>query len=180
MEQRKLIIFVLILIAGLALWYVFLYQPKQAELVRLKAELSEVLGKVKNARHAKLDLKNIENRLKTVQSKLDKEKARFIKRDELSVVTSKMQELAGNMNLKLVDFSPGFSDYFSETDQARIKELSLDITVVGAYLDIGRFIEQMESLPFYLTPEEVNIERDQDHKGLLTATVKSKLYTWNE
>ena len=82
--------------------------------------------------------------------------------------------------MRLMDFSPAFDSYFSNSKYDRIIALPIELGVEGKYLDVGRFIENWDQLPFYLVADELSIERTEYDPRVLKAQVKSLLYTWNE
>lgn len=160
-------------------WYMFIYLPQVQKLEEVNVKLNEVSQQVSMARNAQINLNNIKKHFNKEQLRLQEEKAKFVKRDQLGKVTKELRNLAKKYNLKLVDFSPGLKDYFAATGEA-IVPLPLSITFVGRFISIGKFIEEWKSLPFYLIPEEMTMERLDKNGYDIQAVIEAKLYTWNE
>jgi len=161
------------------MWYYFIYIPQIDTLAKLETQLMDFNSKVHMAQTAKVNLVNMRNRYQTEQDRLQKEKSKFVRKQDLGKVTKALQELAKKYDLKLVDFSPGFRDYFEKQDE-KIIPLPLSVTLVGRYLSIGRFLEEWENLPFYLIPVSIILEKLDKNGYDIQAVIESKLYTWND
>jgi Tfp pilus assembly protein PilO len=179
-ERNVFIVLLVLLITCSVAWYGFMYEPATAEILQMKNELAELQAKLTSARKANIDLKNIEERFAQVQKKLNLEKSRFIRKDELSEVTSQMNSLARRYSLQLLDFSPALDNYFSDNEKARIVALPLVLSVRGSYVAVGKYIENWYQLPFYITGEEIDISAVPGTNGKLDVKITAKLYTWNE
>ncbi|APF19325.1 hypothetical protein Calab_3632 [Caldithrix abyssi DSM 13497] len=179
MTRKKFAIKLGIIVLVVLLWYNFVYVAQINRLTLLDVELLEVRNKVNMASNAKSNLENIKKRFEQEQIQLEKEKAKFVRRENLGQVTERLQSLAEKYNLKLVDFSPGFKDYFEQKDK-KIIPLPLTITLVGQYLAIGKYIEQWQELPFYILPQSIIMERLDENGYDVQAVIDTKLYTWNE
>lgn len=179
MTKKKFYIIFLTYIVLAVAWYMFVYLPQLQNLEAINIKLGEVSQKVTMARNAQVNLENIKKHFNQEQEYLKKEKERFIKREELGKVIVELRKLAKKYNLKLVDFSPGLKDYFTEKDQ-KIVPLPVSITFIGDFISIGKFMDAWRDMPFYLIPEEVTMERIDKSGRDIQTVVQSKLYIWNE
>ena len=180
MLKGKFSIFLsVLLLSVIIVWFIFFYYPKSVQIDQLKSQINEMKNNLASASQANVDLENIENKLVDEKSKLEEVNARFVEKEDLASVSKKLGAFAKNYNLKLTDFAPVFEDYFADTSKTVIKSLPLAITVQGAYLDIGRFIESWGNLPFYLEAHEISIQRSKPVSNVLEATISTKLYSWN-
>lgn len=173
------IVLSVLLLAVLIVWSIFFYYPKSIKINQVKSRIKEVRNDLASASQATVDIENVEKKLLDEKRKLTAVKAKFVEKDGLASVSKKLGNFAKNYNLKLTDFAPVFDEYFNDTSKTMIKALPLAITVNGTYLDIGRFIENWENLPFYLEAKEVSIQRSAPVSNNLEATISSKLYAWN-
>ena len=173
------IVLSVLLLAVLICWFIFFYYPKSIEINQVKSRIKEMRNNLASASQANIDIEKVEKKLLNEKNKLEEVKARFVEKDDLASVSKKIGDFAKNYNLKLTDFAPVFEDYFTDTSKTVVKALPLAITVNGNYLDIGRFIENWEKLPFYLEANEISIQRFTPVSNKLEATISSKLYAWN-
>ncbi len=179
MTKKKFYIIFSVYLLLLFVWYMFIYLPQLQKLDTINIKLGEVSQKVAMARNAKVNLENIKKHFNQEQKYLQKEKERFVKREELGKVIVELRKLARKFNLKLVDFSPGLKDYFTEKDQ-KIVSLPVSITFIGDFISVGKFMDAWREMPFYLIPEEVTMERVDKSGRDIQTVVQSKLYIWNE
>jgi len=180
MEKKLFIGLAVFLAAGFLLWSILLDSPQEAELEKISAQLDESTRKVQIARHAKSNLNRMRSRYQTEKQLLAREQDRFINKDELSKVATKLKSFAGSFNLKLMDFAPVLDTYFSDMNTGRIITLPINVALHGNYLQIGKFVEDWPQLPFYLIADEIEVKRVEANQNLLRADIKSKLYAWNE
>lgn len=168
-----------LLIAILVVWFIFFSYPKSIQINKIKLQIKEMQHNLASASQANVDIQKIENKLLEEQKDLEKVRSSFVEKDDLAKVSKKINDFARAYNLRLTDFAPVFEDYFADPSKNVIKALPLAITVRGKYLDIGRFIENWESLPFYLEPKGIQIQRFTPVSNDLKATISTQLYSWN-
>lgn len=180
MLKRKFsIILSVVLLAVLVVWFIFFYYPESIEINQLKSKIKEIRNDLASASQANIDIENIEKKLLSERNRLEEIRIKFVNKDDLAKVSRQMGAFAKNYNLKLTDFAPVFDDYFTDTSKTAIKVLPLAITISGNYLEIGRFIENWDKLPFYLEAKEISIRRVTPFSNNLEAIISSKLYAWN-
>ena len=179
LKGKFTVVLTVFLLAVLSVWFILFYYPKSVQINQIKSRIKEIRNELVSASRANVDLENVEKKLLDERNKLEEVKARFVEKDELASVSKKLGDFAKDYNLRLTDFAPVFDDYFADTSKTVIKALPLAITVTGAYLDIGRFIENWENLPFYLEADAISIQRLTPVSNNLEATISSKLYSWN-
>ncbi|MCB0283674.1 MAG: type 4a pilus biogenesis protein PilO [Calditrichaeota bacterium] len=179
MLTRNLFFGLLLIVAVLiGSFYLLIYTPKQNNIDRLKQELNQTVNKFNSAKRAENDLENIRGSLTVEQNNLEKLSTRFIKKNNLSDITMKIRKNTRESNLELIDFTPIFKEYFSDTSTADIKALPFSITVKGRYLEIGRFIDGWENLDFFMIPDEIYLNRMSSSSNLLEANITGHLYAW--
>ncbi len=179
MSKKRFYTILTVYLLLLFIWYMFIYLPQVQALDEVNTKLNEVSQQVAMARRAQINLKNIKTRFQSEQKELQKEKDKFIRKDQLGKVTQELRRLADKYDLKLTDFSPGFKDYF-DAEKKSIVPLPLSISFIGRYLQIGKYIESWGNLPFYIIPEEITLQRVDNNGYDIQAVVEAKLYTWNE
>jgi len=161
-------------------WILFINHSQGQRLAEVNLQLKIISTKVWNARKAKSSLDLMKTKYEEEQKNLIKEQTRFINKNNLSLVAEKLQIFAKKNNLKLMDFAPLLDSYFSEPKQKKIVTLPINIGINGRYLDIGRFLENLPTLPFYLVADEILLKRVSPKQNILRAEIKAKLYAWNE
>ncbi len=177
--QKWFIILISIFVVSSVAWYLMFYEPLGSEIQKTENKLSALNQQMRNVRQAERKLDHVEQKLEKSKEELSQIKSRFVNRDNLSYVTKKLREMALKYNLEIEDFSPVLDSYFEESGNDRVKALPIALTVIGRYLDIGKYIQNLEQLDFYLIPMEINIDKKVFEKNDLSATITCNLYTWN-
>lgn len=164
-----------LLISG---FFVFIYNPKEEEQQNIKQALIETESKFHAATRAVNDLEKINILLAEQQESVNQTNSRFIRNEELSTVTVNIRNVTRVNNLKLVDFTPLFKNYFADTSTAAIKALPFSITVKGRFLDVGKFIDSWENLDFYMVPDEIFVQKPSNRSSEIEANITGRLYAW--
>jgi len=179
--QKKIFIIQLaaLILIGLG-WYFLWFERQEKRLLTEQTKLDQVSDKLKNARNANINIRHIEEKFKEQQARLDQEKSKFIRKDQLSQVTSSMNTFASQYDVRLMDFTSTDENFILSGQTSKVIALPIMITVHGDYLQIGRYIENWPTLPFYVIPDMITIKRIQEGQNLLEAQISARLYTWND
>ncbi len=180
MEKKIFLGLTIFIILGYFGWYILVDSVQQDELRQAETQLNAISVKLNKARSAQMNLKSIQKKYEEDQKKLIRERTRFLNKNELSVVTRKLKRFSTKFKIKLLDFSPGLDSYFGVSPEDKIVSLPIDIMVEGYYLNIGKFLEHWNDLPFYMIPNGVELKRAEPDGNILHATISASLYTWNE
>ena len=112
MEKKVFISLSIIIVTGLALWYLLIYQEQGKNVEQVEIHSEQNLEKLKSAQQAQINIRKIEEKFKAEKSNLNRERTRFIYKDELPKVTTELNDFASEYNLKLMDFTSSFETYF--------------------------------------------------------------------
>jgi len=165
----------------IVIWYFAFYSPQNKELHELEDNVNLTFAKLKSAKKAQLDLNSIQQRLTEEQLDLENVRSRFLKKNQLEKATAQLEKMARQHDLKLTEFSPILENYLASSEQNQeIRGYPLVITVEGRYINIGKFIDNWERLPFYMTPEEIKLKRKEEGSNELQAMVSGILYAFTQ
>lgn len=165
----------------LLLWYFLFNNPQNNELKEIENQVNLTFAKLKSAQKAQLDLSSIQQRLTQEQMDLENVRSKFLRKNELEKATSRTDALAKKYKLTLKEFSPVLENYLASSDASQmIKGYPLVITVEGRYIDIGKFIDGWNDLPFYMIPEEIKLKRLDEKSNDLRAMISGVLYAFNK
>jgi Tfp pilus assembly protein PilO len=180
MQKKIFIIQLVALILVGAGWYFLWFERQEKKLLSEQGKLEQISDKLKNARNANINIRHIEEKFKEQQARLDQEKSKFIRKDQLTIVTSSMNSFAGQYDVRLMDFTSTDENFMLSGQTTKVIALPIMITVHGDFINIGRYIENWPTLPFYVIPEMITISRLQEGQNLLQAQISARLYTWND
>lgn len=177
-SKHYFLILIFVFVAVVAAFQILIYNPKIDDRDQLKTTIKETVNKFKKAKLAEKDLVNIQAKLANQEEKLELIKSKFIHKTELSDISRRMKQATSNHNLKLIDFTPAFQNYFSDTSKAPIKLLPFSITVSGKYLNIGRYIESWNDLEFYIISDNISVKKKNSKSNIVEADITGRLYAW--
>ena len=177
---NRTIFFSLLFLSALisSAFYFFLYSPKAEEQLELNDQLEETMQKFNKAKLALGDLKNAEKIMDKQKIELERINGKIIESDQLSKITIKIRNFTHDYNLKLIDFTPIFEQYFSDTTNNPIKALPFSVTVKGKFLDLGRYLENWENRDFFMIPDEIFVKELNSRTNQLEAKITGSLYAW--
>lgn len=161
-------------------FFLFMYNPKQEDMMVLQSDLQRTMNKFREAKQAESDLDNIYTEYDNQMHQLDLVKSRFINKNNLNEVTLKISEETKKFNLELLEFTPIFKLYFADTLNSDIKTLPFSIKVKGRFFEIGRFIENWDQFSFHIIPDEINLKRVSTKTNELQAEITGYLYAWSK
>ena len=88
--------------------------------------------------------------------------------------------IMASKGIKVVNITPSKS-YFLSLSNTKKKEnylskLPLDMLLEAKFLDFGKFLESLDSLPFWLQPEGFHISENATNSRRLSINLKASIY----
>lgn len=181
-SQKKIIIFTAAAVTAVALLGLFVYLPAVREISLLKGEVSgirdqidQIEASVGQGHSIAEGIEALKNRYRALDAKfpVKEEKAlgllsEFAKKCNITVVAIKSQPKVGFLDGK---------DQKVEIEGKICQILPVSIDVKSNYNDLGKYIEMLgESLPAYVTIEELNIRKESGEGPGLRVTMELNLY----
>jgi len=179
-SKQLFLVLIFVFVALVAAFQILIYNPKIDDRDQLKENIKQTASKFKDAKLAEKDLESIHFKLENEQENLEEIKDKFIIKNQLSDISLRMKEITSDYNLKLIDFTPAFQNYFSDTSKAPIKQLPFSITVSGKYLDIGKYLESWNQLEFYIIYKNISIEKKNPKSNIVESDITGLLYAWTK
>ncbi len=181
-SQKKIIIFTAAAVTAVALLGLFAYLPAVREISLLKGEVSGIRDQIEQIEasvgqgHSIAEgIEALKNRYRALDAKfpVKEEKAlgllsEFAKKCNITVVAIKSQPKVEFLDAK---------DQKVEIEGKICQILPVSIDVKSNYNDLGKYIEMLgESLPAYVTIEELNIRKESGGASGLRVTMELNLY----
>lgn len=150
-QQKRLLIGVLPLLLVFAYWY-FLHGDYVAELETMRSRVERLEGTNASARIRSTQSRELEERLKQFERHIGRLEELVPRSEEVSQILNQIQERATGAGVELARFTPG------ETSQGtHYNRRTFEMTVLGTYHNIARFLTQVGSLPRIITPNELSV-----------------------
>lgn len=181
-SQKKIIIFTAAAVTAVALLGLFAYLPAVREISLLKGEVSGIRDQIEQIEasvgqgHSIAEgIEALKNRYRALDTKfpVKEEEAlgllsEFAKKCNITVVAIKSQPKVEFLDAK---------DQKVEIEGKVCQILPVSIDVKSNYNDLGKYIEMLgESLPAYVTIEELNIRKESGGGPGLRVTMELNLY----
>lgn len=166
--QRVLIIvFVGILVSGALVWFDILPTNKTlTEKIAERDTKSEKLISIKN----KLDkLKNLEEKVEILKQECDSLEQMFLGKSDISTLINDLARIAARIGIKASNFKP---DDKKTVHRQYYTEKKYQVTLIGGYHQIGRFLEELTKLDLILKVSDMKVE---ENKGLSSLLAKMKI-----
>ncbi|NOX38453.1 MAG: hypothetical protein GXO78_13045 [Calditrichaeota bacterium] len=179
--QKKQIRWLLgILVVGLisfSLLYLLGYQSAVLEREELIHQIQKVEGERDYFIQHQGSLEQIQQQVDSLSRVLKAVERRFLTVREFPRVLRETAALATPLGLQIFSADPDIESFEAIVeDTARVKPLYMMWRLRGSYLQIGKFLQAWENLPFYQMPVAVEIQRLEKKPRVLEARIRSRVF----
>lgn len=159
-QQRRLLIGILPLVALFGYWY-FLHSSKYVpELEAMETRLEMLETQNAQARLRAPQSRELEERLAQFERHIERLEELVPRTDEVSQLLNTISQRADQMGVTVARFTPGQTDA-----GAHYNRRTFELTVLGSYHDLGRFLSEIGSLPRIITPIGLTVQRGGSSGG---------------
>ncbi len=175
-QRQKLLISFGVALLLLILWYMFILMPQRKSIADTGKKINEINLKIRKSGNTVSNLPKIKERLTAMDTEFDSLVTLLPTKDSIAIITDAIVNLCAMHNLTVEEIEPsldallGTSDYFVE--------VPIGIKLKGSFLNLGRFTEDLKSLPFYYYQSEYDFERRPEELDL-TIKIDSYIYVIN-
>ncbi|MCK4618290.1 hypothetical protein KAT45_05220 [Candidatus Aerophobetes bacterium] len=176
--DKKIWLFILVVVATLSLLYFLVVRPQQVELRRIKVEMQE-----KEALYAKLDvLSRLIDELREEKTAIGETMDRFLKVREKGemglVVPASLMDIFRESKVKVISIRP-----VPEEVEGDLLISSWGISILAAYHELGHFISRLERSVDFNRIDSLSISSEgtsSEHKAQLVISRISLLKSGQE
>jgi type IV pilus assembly protein PilO len=174
-QQKRLLIGMLPLVLLVAYWF-FMHDGYTAELAEMEARLQNLETRNSQARMRAPQSRQLEERLAAFERHIDRLEELVPRGEEVSQLLNQINQRAEQVGVQVARFTPGATDI-----GAHYNRRTFEMTVVGTYHEIARFLSEIGSLPRIITAIDLslapNTSRGGDSAGqLLSASFQIETY----
>lgn len=145
-QQRRLLIGLLPLVLLFAYWY-FLHGDYVQEVEAMETRLERLETRNSQARLRAPQSRQLEERLAQFERHIQRLEQLVPRNEEVSRLLNTISERADQIGVDLARFNPG-----ATTQGTHYNRRTFEMTVLGSYHEIGRFLSEIGSLPRIITP----------------------------
>lgn len=177
-QQRRFLIGVLPLLLLFAYWY-FLHGDYVEEVDTLRTRLERLETQNSQARLRAPQSQQLEERLAQFERHIQRLEQLVPRSEEVSRLLNTISERADEIGVVVARFAPG-----ATAAGTHYNRRAFEMTVLGSYHEIARFLSEIGSLPRIITPINLNVvpnnERDQEAGRSLQASFLIETYVLPE
>lgn len=174
-QQRRLLIGMLPLLALFGYWY-FIHSPRLVpELEAMQTRLEMLQTQNAQARMRAPQSRELEERLAQFERHIERLEELVPRNEEVSQLLNTISQRADQIGVTVARFTPG-----QTAPGTHYNRRTFDLTVVGAYHEIGRFLSEIGSLPRIITPTELQMEPRGTGGSRLEASFRIETYVLPE
>lgn len=152
---------------GLVAW------PQVGEIKRLHAEQAECAAEIEQCEQLCASVEDVEANLSTYRDELDQLEAAIPRSWKLGELLEQLATAAADTGLTAKNIEPT-----EPMDIGGIGAVRINVTLAGRFLEVHRFLQQIESLERLAQIRALTIERDED-LPLLSAEIVLEVYFQN-
>jgi type IV pilus assembly protein PilO len=178
-QQKRLLIGALPLLLVFAYWY-FLHGDYTEEVAAMQTRVERLETTNASARARSSQSRQLEERLRQFERHIDRLEDLVPRGEEVSRILDQVRERAEQAGVELARFSPGES-----TAGTHYNRRTFEMTVLGTYHDVARFLTEVGSLPRIITPKQLrmtpnNVRNRRGDGQMLEASFLIETYVLRE
>jgi Tfp pilus assembly protein PilO len=169
--------YILVAVIIFGLFFLFYYKPKNEEFDNIKAEREQTEQEVVHLKQKQKEITEIEKELENMGTQLRELETIIPAREEIDVILRKIQQLAFDSRINIVNFVPKAlitKEFYAE------KPITIEMT--GSYHNLATFFSRLSNFSRLFNIENFNIKalRNQSEGSTITATATAKTYIFVE
>jgi type IV pilus assembly protein PilO len=170
-KQRNVLLLAVLAAALFFVFWTYWYSPKQVEIEEMTAQLDRL---EQNNRLAQIIVarggQELEERLAQYETHVDRLEQLIPQSEEVAALLNQISAAARQTGVSDPDMQPEpdeVGDFYTKE--------SYQISVVGEYHDIGRFLTEIASLPRIVTPVDLQLTHFQGNQEILDPDLENPL-----
>ena len=179
---KKYAVGVGIVLILVVLWFVIFYSPVRNEISEYTQKVNDWMQKIKMATVSKDAILKLEQNVDTLQVQIAEIEKRIYHIDDMQYIADQLIKYAGRHQLNIQSMTPNYDILFpvDEGIGSPLVKVPLEIKCTGRYFSVGRFLSQVDQLPFVYSPDELFLEADARIYPQLRITISGYLFLLNE
>ena len=181
---KRYAIMVGIVIILISLWFLFYFLPVQTQIKYYSQDVKEWINKIKLATVKPEDMDRLEKNVDSLATEISKIEKKIYYLDDMPIIAKQLIEYASEHQLQVQTMVPNYTVLFPvenvEAQGKLLVKLPLEIQMIGLFVSAGKFMEDVDHLPFTFAPNEVLMEADAKFYPRIRVTVKGYLFLLNE
>lgn len=183
--QKKFYIVASIFLVLVAAWVMFYYLPILEDISDNKIKSGSYNTKITSASKAQVNIEEAQKSFKLVEDEIAGLEKKLVDKKQLEKIANILKSHATKYNVSVINISPIVTYYFkiTESDEKNsgvLTRLPFEMNLSATFLNFGKFLSDIQHLPFYIHPEGVKIEVSKNSLTLLDINFKASIYVKSE
>lgn len=165
-SKRTLILVVLLLFVLCLGWFFVFYQPKKAKISALKQDTENLLIKLRSLKVTDRQIVSLEKQIEKLEEDIAVTQSRLFVKSDLPSIVRQIERKGRFYGLKFDNIIPEYDSLVrfpdAEDKQSDLIQLVVHIKIQGYYKNFGKFIENLDDLPFFVSLGEMGLYYNKD------------------
>ncbi|MEO0004624.1 MAG: type 4a pilus biogenesis protein PilO [candidate division WOR-3 bacterium] len=178
-ERRVVLIgLVIYIVLGVVAWFL-LYQPRIAARQKAAQEIAELRKELEETKARIAKMPELRQHKEQLETEISSIWARVVPRSEMLGLFRKLAQEAERKRVHFLEITPPGLDTLlqEEGPGAQVRPVPFLVTVQGRYLDIGRYVEDLNSYPYFVRVPDFEINARADIRPEVEAKLLVNIYT---
>lgn len=179
---KKYLIGAGVLIFLIVFWFFFYFKPMQQQIDKYTRDVNQWMLKIKMASVSKDAILKLERNIDSLKVQIGEIESRIFHLDQMQEVADNLIRYARDHHLRVQTMVPNYDVLFPVEDNGEnpLVKVPLEMRMTGRFISVGRFLEDVDQLPFIYSPDEVFLEADARIYPRLQVRVKGYLFLLSE
>ncbi|MFO7650582.1 MAG: type 4a pilus biogenesis protein PilO [bacterium] len=178
LERRVLLIALAAYVVLAVLAVVFLYQPQLSKRQRNAATVAELQQQLDETRARVKQIGRLRARVEELQAQDVAFRSHVVPRSQMLSTLKDLAQKATYAKVRFLEIQPPGLDTLleEETQNTPLRSVPFMVTVQGRYIDIGLYVESLNSYPYFLRVPAFEIVSRDDIRPEVEAKLQLNLY----
>ncbi|HEX9653784.1 MAG TPA: type 4a pilus biogenesis protein PilO, partial [bacterium] len=159
--------------------YLLLYRPDASKSQVLKDETEKLMIQVQSLQVTDVQISALQTQIEKLKVELAKTNARVSAKEELPKLIDDIKSKGVVLGVKFRTIIPEYNSLVShpyDESAPEISKVTIHFQMQGYYKDFGRFVESLETLPFFLSVGDFSLVYEESVFPEILITVDIVLY----
>lgn len=171
MIQKVLIALTVLVVSAIVYGYFFMYVPNSRKNLYFRSTIQQLRADVESAIQAQAKLTTLKKQFEGERAKYDLMVAQFPKRNQTGILLEEITKIAPKEGIKFDEVSPQEITRKTGPGQVKYDELRVKILLRTSFPILGKYLEDLEKIPFFADVSDLEIRTSQKSK-LITVSME--------
>lgn len=178
LERRVLLIALAAYVVLAVLAVVFLYQPQLSKRQRNAATVAELQKQLDETRARVKQIGRLRARVEELEAQDVAFRSHVVPRSQMLSTLKDLAQKATDAKVRFLEIQPPGLDTLleEETQNTPLRSVPFMVTVQGRYIDIGLYVESLNSYPYFLRVPAFEVVSRDDIRPEVEAKLQLNLY----